>query len=107
MELDHFQLMIIPHTLLLTYNFMPQKTLLLIFFICFLLTHLASPQCCQQWNGNLCTKCPEGMHLYRHNCIFDLPNCIEYNQGFDCQKCKTGYRLLNNNCYHSSNQLLI
>jgi hypothetical protein len=59
-------------------------------------------QCCLQFSGELCLKCPKGMHLYRGNCLFDLPNCLEYAQGFDCQRCKGSYTLSGGRCLHQS-----
>lgn len=33
------------------------------------------------------------MHLYRENCIFDLPNCISYENGFHCKECSNGFEV--------------
>jgi hypothetical protein len=41
----------------------------------------------------VCISCPIGMHLYRDNCIFDLPGCLQYEGGFDCSKCRQQYLL--------------
>ena len=62
---------------LIYYIYMIAKTILgsTILFLFIVEIH---NQCCLQFVHGLCEKCPPGMHLYRHNCIFDLPNCIEY-----------------------------
>lgn len=40
------------------------------------------------------------MHLYRSNCIFDIPNCKSYSEGFDCASCEKGYEfnIVNSSC---------
>ena len=44
------------------------------------------------------------MHLYKHNCIFDLDNCIDHD-GFSCSKCQKGF-IVNKNgeCQRKENQ---
>ena len=58
-------------------------------------------QCCELMQAGVCVKCPSGMHLYRHNCLFDLPGCSEYLLGFDCHLCKQEYALKDGNCFHT------
>jgi hypothetical protein len=53
-------------------------------------------QCCLQIQGRICLSCPNGTHIYRGNCIIDVPNCQIYKDGFDCQTCLTGYNLNTN-----------
>jgi hypothetical protein len=31
-----------------------------------------------------CLSCPANTHLYRGNCLINLPYCTQYNNGFDC-----------------------
>lgn len=49
-------------------------------------------QCCLSYlhDGKGCLSCPEGMHLYRNNCIFDVKGCKLYSDGFTCSECQLG-----------------
>lgn len=64
----------------------------LLFFFSLLLALCASQQCCQQFSANKCISCPDGMHIYRANCIFNLPHCNKHD-GFICTACETGFEL--------------
>lgn len=55
-------------------------------------------QCCLKFNGAECVACPDNMHLYRGNCIYNLPFCKSYSNGFDCSECNDGYKLENLAC---------
>lgn len=67
----------------------------LLYLIPFLLLGFveAQSQCCLQIQGRTCISCPTGTHLYRGNCIIDIPNCQTYKDGFDCQSCLSGFAL--------------
>ena len=60
--------------------------ILFLFFIECMIQRAAA-QCCLQFESLTCVSCPDGLHLYRNNCIYDLPNCLEYQGGFDCALC--------------------
>lgn len=72
----------------------------------FLLLIMVNSQCCLEFTNSLCTRCPSGMHLYRNNCIYNLPGCQTYSNGFDCQICSASYRLQpNGTCSKIGNNL--
>lgn len=64
--------------------------------ILLLLPALVLSQCCLQTDDSAqyCLVCPKGTHLYRDNCIFDIPSCLSYSEGFSCEKCAEGYSLV-------------
>lgn len=45
-----------------------------------------SSQCCSTFDSSqrYCLTCPINTHLYRGNCLINVPNCQKYSNGFDC-----------------------
>lgn len=60
----------------------------------------AEAQCCLKTllNSKKCASCPDGSHLFKGNCIFDVDNCLKHDNGFDCSECKSGYQLQGEAC---------
>ena len=67
--------------------------LLSAFFLLFAFFQPAQPQCCLTTvaNSKKCASCPEGTHLYRGNCLFDIEKCVKYSNGFECLECDKGF----------------
>lgn len=75
-----------------------------LWILLFLLFEVTSPQCCLEFSKGTkqCLKCPESMHVYRGNCIFDVENCFSYSDGFACDQCEESYTLKKGTCVKSN-----
>lgn len=62
------------------------KTVSLILLAFLVMVVCYSQQCCLQFNNKKCIACPENMHIYKFNCIFNIANCSQHD-GFLCMKC--------------------
>lgn len=52
----------------------------IIFFLIFV--SQVYSQCCVRFEGRYCKECPEGTHLFKGNCLFDIKDCAVYKDGF-------------------------
>ena len=64
------------------------------FVLFFYLLARCAPQCCDEFAGWKCAKCPQGTHEFRGHCLFNIPKCSSYVDGFDCKQCEKGYELI-------------
>lgn len=64
----------------------------------YLMMAFGESSCCVRFLDSKCLECPEGMHLFRDNCIFDVKNCEIYKDGFDCERCKESFVLVDKKC---------
>lgn len=97
MLISNFALIYIVILLTISNNYRGMRLLLQDVLAYLLLVLYTYSQCCMRTINNVCVECPIGMHLYRSNCILDLPGCLSHSDGFDCSQCKFGYLLDSNN----------
>lgn len=67
-------------------NTFSMRNIIFVLILLASMSALASAQCCLSMDptSQYCSSCPNGMHLFRDNCLIDIPHCLIYSNGFDC-----------------------